>query len=322
MDKKFAFRSPLFLIPFLVVILLILGTLIVIFNNANGNSVSWLNSLFATNTANTNTPSTTTDNGKTTGSTGSSSGNTGSGVDASGVPTPIVPTDGGATNLANQKLIKTGDVSITVDDFDKSTQKVRDLAASVKGFVTNSSDTGKDNDRNVVVAIKVPASKFDSVVKQLKAIGVTVVTSSENTSDVTQTYIDLQARLKNQKALEAQLILILHKATKVSDLLEVQQELSNVQGDIEVMQSEINYYDSQIDMSTITVTMTLNSQSLNVTDNTWKPLGTFKTALESLVTVFRGLVDLIIWLIVFSPFVLIPLLAYWLIMKTRKKDRK
>ncbi|HVX92730.1 MAG TPA: DUF4349 domain-containing protein [Candidatus Dojkabacteria bacterium] len=309
MDKKFVFKSPVFLIPFLLIVLVILGTLIVAFNNANSGSVNWLNDFFASNESVTPT------------SSDSSSGSKG-GTDGSVVDLPGVPTDGGATNTKDQKLIKTGSVSITVDDFDKSSQKVRDIAASVNGLVTSSSDTGKDNTRSVVISIKVPAKNFDSVVKQLKAIGVTVVTSSETSYDITQTYIDLKARLKNQKALEAQLILILDKATKVSDILLIQQELSNVQGQIEVLQSQINYYDSQIDMSTITVSMSLNKESLSVVDNTWKPLGTFRTALQSLITVFLGLLDLIIWIVVFSPIVLIPLIIYWFVKKARKKAKK
>src|SRR5690606_28005726 len=97
-----------------------------------------------------------------------------------------------------------------------------------------------------------PSSSFDSTVKKIKDLGVDVLSTSEDSSDITRTYIDLEARLKSQKALEEQLLSILTKATTVEDTLAVQEHLSRVRTEIESLQSQIDYYASQVSMSTIT----------------------------------------------------------------------
>jgi len=223
--------------------------------------------------------------------------------------------DGGATTEDEQKLIKSGAVEITIDDLDEGIDDIRKFAKEVGGFVTDLSDSGKDQERVAYITIKVPNASFDSVMKKVKDLGVDIESVREDTSDVTQAYMDLEARLENQKAYEDQLVSILERATKVTDVLEVEKELSVVRSTIEQLEASIRYYDSQIDMSTITVTLSLNPESYDVKGDVWRPVGIVKEAGTALVELLKGLGTLVIWIAVFSPVVLIPYFIVKLIKK-------
>jgi len=231
---------------------------------------------------------------------------------------PEYVSDGGANKSEDQKLIKTGSIRMYTNDFDNTVHDVRNITKNNNGLVTNSSDSGDKTDRRVTITVKVPADKFDVVMSEIKKTGVEVISSSENSSDVTQTYMDLEARLKTSMELEQTLVSILGKATKVSEIIEIQRELSSVRQTIESLTSQIRYYDSQIDMSTITVSLELSSESLDVTGTMWKPLGVFKEALQALVEILKSFGTLAIWTLVFSPIVLVPYGVYRVVTVKRK----
>lgn len=210
----------------------------------------------------------------------------------------------------DQKVVKTGSLKVKVDDFDKADQDVRTLTKQSGGFVAYSSDTGEGRDRSLVLTVKVPAALFDSFIAELKTYGKEVVSFSENSDDVTRVYTDLQARLKNQKAVETRLVSILAQAANVTEILEVEKELGMVRQNIEQLQSQVNYYDSQIDMSSVTISMILNPESLDVAGDEWQPVGVFKEAVKALVGLVKGLGTLAIWLGVFSPVYLVGYLLF------------
>jgi len=226
--------------------------------------------------------------------------------------------DGGASNLKDQKLIKTGSVSMTVNDFDDTVEKIKGLLGENKGLVVSLNDTGELETRTVNISVKVPANKFNNTMNKLKEYGVTVLSNTENSSDVTMTYLDLQARYKTNLELEKSYISLLSKASKVSEMLEIQRELNNVRQQIEYIQSQIKYYDSQIDMSVISIKLTLNSEALSLSDDSWKPVGIFREAIQALLLTLKGFVSILIWVVVFSPLVIIPLLIV-LFIRRRKK---
>ncbi len=228
---------------------------------------------------------------------------------------PVTSTGGDGS-----KLVKSSSISISVTDLDNSTNAIKSLVTEKKGFVQSLTDSGTDNDRSVTISIRVPSSSFDEVLTKVKALGAEVLKVSEGSDDISETYADTKARLKTQKALEQQLLTLLNRATKISDILEIQTQLTNVRTQIEMYESLIKNFDSQVDMSVVYISMTKASEAISVTGDSWRPVGVFKEALSALVALGKGLVNLTIWAIVFSPLVLIPAGLIWLPM--RKKSRK
>jgi hypothetical protein len=132
----------------------------------------------------------------------------------------------------------------------------------------------------------------------------------------------LQSRLKNLKATETQLVKILETADTVEDTLAVFNQLSSTRSQIEVLEGQIKYLDNQVDYSYLTVYLSLSDVGKEVKDEKWEPLGVVKNAFSALVDFGIGIVDMLIWVIVFSPVILIPLALVLLIIKKRKKGKK
>jgi hypothetical protein len=219
----------------------------------------------------------------------------------------------------DQFVIKTAAIQMTVNDLDDSSDNLRKYAKEVGGYVENLYDSGEDASRTVQATIRVPAAAFDSVVSKLKDMGVDVVASDENADDITETYKDLEARLKNQKALEAQLLKILDIAEEVEDILAVQRELSSVREQIETMQTTLDYYDSRVEMASVTVYMSQSAETLDVNSDPWRPVGVFREAIATLIYIVKSLGSLLIWAIVLSPLVLVPMWLYKAFWSGKKK---
>lgn len=160
------------------------------------------------------------------------------------------------TNVNDRKVIMTASVSLETTEHDKVLDSIRSIASGAGGYVQSSSTwLSGENQKRSSITVKVPAAQYESALAQIKALG-TVKSESSSGSDVTMTYIDLSARLKNLQAEEKQLTEIMGMSKNVTEILTVEKELFRVRGDIESTQQQLNYLGSQVDFSTITVTVT------------------------------------------------------------------
>ena len=157
------------------------------------------------------------------------------------------------TTTIDRKIIKTGRISIEVGDFDSVASAVEQLAAASGGFVSDSSSYITSNgQKRGTITIRVPAEGFQSVLDEVKKLG-EVKSTSASGQDVTEEYIDLEARLTNYQRQEARFLKILDNATTVEDVLKVEEQLGRVRGEIERIEGRLRYFDNYIDLSTITV---------------------------------------------------------------------
>ena len=127
-----------------------------------------------------------------------------------------------------RSLTKTGEISVAVDDIDESLGEVRKIGKKYGAMVMNLDDLGKGVSRRVDVTIKVEQSRFEVLYENLKELEGEFTTSSIAVSDVTERVLDLEARLKNYKSVEAQYLKILEKANTVEETLAVYKELNQV----------------------------------------------------------------------------------------------
>ena len=219
------------------------------------------------------------------------------------------------------KIQKNGSVSILVEKIDTAIEGLKVANTKYSGQITNIYDYGQGNDRVVQITVKVPVKDFEAYYEALRELDGEVTYANVSTLDVTEEYIDITSRLANLRSTEAQLVKIIEKANSVTDILAVQRELNTVRGDIESYEQRKRYFDSQTDYSYMSITFALDKTGLNIAEDQWKPWGEFKAALGSLVSVLKGLVDVIIWLVVFSPIVLIPFFVIRYVVR-RKKAKK
>jgi hypothetical protein len=220
------------------------------------------------------------------------------------------------------KIRKSGSINLTVESLEKANDGVLDILDNYNGSVVSSNESGVGNSKSISITLKVPVEYFEDLFEEVKDMKGEVDYASYYTDDVTQEYTDLQSRLKNLKATETQLVKILETADTVEDTLAVFNQLSSTRSQIEVLEGQIKYLDNQVDYSYLTVYLSLSDVGKEVKDEKWEPLGVVKSAFSALVDFGIGIVDMLIWVIVFSPVILIPLALVLLIIKKRKKGKK
>lgn len=150
-------------------------------------------------------------------------------------------------------VIKTADVRVEVpsEDLRESIQRVEQTAGRYGGFVLS---TSVDNSRSSggVVVIRIPSEDFELALRDVKGVG---DVTGENVSgkDVSQEFIDLEARIRNLEAQEAVLLQLMEKATTIAETINVQNNLSGIQLEIERLRGRLNFLEDRTSLGTISV---------------------------------------------------------------------
>lgn len=164
------------------------------------------------------------------------------------------------TASVERQVIKTVDLSLRVENATSAAEDLAAIASSFGGYVSSSSVYDSyyyesDVRKQGYVNLRIPAEDLDDALGEIKDLG-EIQSESSSAQDVTEEYIDLNARLSNLEKQEARLLEILDMATTVQDVLEVEKELERVRGEIESLQGKLNYLNSRIDMATVNVHLT------------------------------------------------------------------
>ncbi len=196
----------------------------------------------------------------------------------------------------NAAIVKTGTLSVQVDELDPALVKARSIVVGFGGYI-GASQEARDTDHPVAsVTYRIPADRWDDTLAQLRGLGKPL---AENTSavEVTGQLIDLQARITNLRSTESALQAIMAKATKISDILDVQQQLTDVQGQIEELSAQQAHLQDQASYGTLTVTWTVPAPAaVTVTSDKWDPGREIDSAVASLLDALQGLATVGIWL--------------------------
>lgn len=142
----------------------------------------------------------------------------------------------------NRKILRNADLVLEVSDPVISQREITSIAESLGGFVVSSEsrhrpteDSGKQ-ELEINVVVRVAAANFSSALEQVRAQGSRVIQEKTTGQDVTEEFIDLEARIKTQKALESQFLEIMKQANKVADALDVQRQVAEVRTEIEKLE--------------------------------------------------------------------------------------
>lgn len=207
--------------------------------------------------------------------------------------------------ISDRKVVRNGYLDLLVQNSEETSQKIQTLAADMGGFVQEAKIYEVDeNTKNGTVTIKVPADNFEEAMAAIKEFGLKVQSENSTAQDVTEQYIDLEAQLKNYQLEEQQYQDVLKKAQKVDDILQVHAQLARVRGDIERIQGQLKYLSRQVDMSSISVSLTAESE-VTVLGIRWRPLYEMKLALRSMLESLTSFVDMVISLVIYLPVIIL-----------------
>jgi len=185
---------------------------------------------------------------------------------------------------ADRKIIRNADITMEVDSTTDAQQRVTSIAESNGGFVVTSEAKQRANvdpakrTLDIKLVVRIPASRFGSALDQIKQLAGNVSQANVSGQDVTEDFIDLEARIRTQKALELQFLEIMKQARKVEDALEVQRQIADVRTDIEKLEGRKRFLENRSSLSTITV----NIQAPKVVEVV-NPTGFWRTVRESVI---------------------------------------
>lgn len=161
-----------------------------------------------------------------------------------------------------RKIIRDADINLEVAAPAEGQRKLGSIAEAHGGFVVTAESRLQDDASRgsqpveiATVQLRVPASHFDAALGEIRAIGTRIRAEKQTGKDVTEEFIDLDARLRTQRALEAQFLEIMKRAGAVSDALEVQTQLAAVRTEIERVEGRRRFLENQSALSTINVTL-------------------------------------------------------------------
>ena len=162
-------------------------------------------------------------------------------------------------------IVRTSNITLMVSDVSTALDKIAKLAEDSQGFVV-SSNQWKDNGALLgTITIRVPAGEFDNAMSTLRGMADEVTSENTSAQDVTEEYTDLNSTLTNLQATEAQLLEIMKKAVTVDDILAVQNQLTNIQGQIETTKGRMKYLEQTSATSLISVSLTQSKLTVNLT---------------------------------------------------------
>ena len=161
--------------------------------------------------------------------------------------------------VPDRKIIRDANLTIEVNSTTEAQQRVRSIAEGYGGFVVASEAKQHENvdpakrTMDIKLVIRVPSAQFNSALEQIEKLASNIPQHNVSSQDVTEEFIDLEARIKTQKALELQFLEIMKQANKVADALEVQRQISEVRNEIEKLEGRKRFLENRSSLSTITV---------------------------------------------------------------------
>lgn len=170
------------------------------------------------------------------------------------LPQANVPAPEKITIADNRKMIKEGNITFETSDPVKTKESIVKITNELGGYITRES-SGDYADRNEqTIEIRVPAEKFDQFLSGVTQTAVKIDSKNISAQDVTEEYIDVEARLKTKKELEERYKQLLVKAAKVEEIMSIEREMGKLREEIESVEGRFRYLKDRVAFSSLTIT--------------------------------------------------------------------
>ena len=176
-------------------------------------------------------------------------------------------------DAADRKIIRNADITIEVSSTTDTQHRVTSIAEAHGGFVvTSEAKQRESNDPaqrtlDIKLVVRIPSNQFGVAFDEIKRLAGNTPEEQVKSQDVTEDFIDLEARIKTQKALEIQFLEIMRQATKIADALEVQRQIADVRTEIEQLEGRKRFLENRSSLSTINVNIRATKPVIAVTQS-------------------------------------------------------
>ena len=159
----------------------------------------------------------------------------------------------GEEAIPERKLTKDGMLRFETPDAQKTRAAILKAITEAKGYVASDSKDEEEGRQTSTITLRVPADQFDALVDRITSEAGKIDYKNIEVNDVTQEYIDLDARLKTKKDLEVRYQELLKRANSVDEVLKVEAQIGSLRAEIESAEGQMRYLKNQVALSTLTV---------------------------------------------------------------------
>jgi hypothetical protein len=211
------------------------------------------------------------------------------------------PREAAGTNLVadievqERLIIRNADLAVVVDDAEAAIDTIEKLVSRAQGWVVNSSIWESDDIKRGSITVRIPADGLDAFLEEIHRLANQVTNESVSGEDVTEEYVDLEARLSNLEATATRVRSFLDEAKDVEEALAVNSELSRLEQEIERISGRMQFLEQSARFSQVSIEVTPDALAQPVSIGRWQPKGTARTAIEALVKTLQSIADVVIF---------------------------
>lgn len=211
-----------------------------------------------------------------------------------------------------QRIIKEGYLSIEVRDINQASGAIMDKIKELEGFVASESAYSESSRSSRNMTIRIPADRFDQLIAFLETQAVRVANKNITLRDVSEEFVDVEARLTTKRELEQRYRELLAKAKTVEEMLSIERELANVRAEIESMTGRLKYLSDRVALSTLNLEVF----------QTFSPAYAFGQKLgKSFVDGWYAFLGFLVWLAGLWPFLVIILVIWFIFRNYRRRSK-
>lgn len=201
--------------------------------------------------------------------------------------------------VTQRKLLKEGYVSFETDNMHATRKQILDSIEKHEGYVSSDQEHNSLGRISNTIIVRVPAMNFDRLLSDASNGIERFDNKTIEVKDVTEEFLDIEARLKTKKELEKRYLALLERANSVSELLEVEKQMEQLRSEIESIEGRLKYLQNKVSLSTLS--MTFYKTVATETAFGYKFKNGFRNGWDNLMWFFVGLIN--IW-----PFVLMAII--------------
>ena len=214
----------------------------------------------------------------------------------------------------NRKLTKEANISFETSDYKKACNTIRNLFIKYDGQINTETTNIKENkDLEANFEARIPAKSFEQFLKELESVDGKIVNKEIKIEDITADYLDVEARLKSKKELEARYIQILAKATKVTEMLEIEKQLNDQRTEIESIEGRFKFMQHEVANNLVHITITEPKIATS---------GFFGKVFKALSTGWTFLLDFLIAVLALWPFIILGAGVWFFLRRYRNKQKE
>ncbi|MDR0193720.1 MAG: DUF4349 domain-containing protein [Myroides sp.] len=217
------------------------------------------------------------------------------------------------TTSIERMIVKEGNIRFETSNAKETREIINNSVKQLGGYLSQDTSSNYGNRTEYTVEIRVPAKSFEKLLEGVSKTASKIDSKNISALDVTEEFIDVQARVKTKKEIEDRYKELLKKANSIEDILKIESELGTLRADIESFEGRLKYLKSRISLSTLTVTFYEKGES--TTGFGYEVSSAFSSGWENLLSFIIGL--FYIW-----PFILLSCGFVIIIIKIRKRRKQ